>query len=79
MPNASRTTEATHEKPINTTGYHRKTCVFERNGSARYPRWVIYAYQTVATAYRVLEIRHGNTDRLSNSGSKKYCDGDGQV
>lgn len=34
---------------------------------------MIYAYHTVATAYRVLDTMHGNTIRFSNNGRRKYC------
>ena len=35
-PSTNKTIEHTSKKPMDTIGYHKKTCVFRKNGSAIY-------------------------------------------
>ena len=49
----------------------RKTSVCDKNGSARYPKCVIYQYQENAAAYKVLLTMRENKDFPSTSGNRK--------
>ena len=49
----------------------RKTSVCDKNGSARYPKCVMYQYQAKAAAYRVLLIMRENKDFPRTSGNRK--------
>mmetsp|Transcript_7877 Transcript_7877/g.17156 ORF Transcript_7877/g.17156 Transcript_7877/m.17156 type:complete len:210 (+) Transcript_7877:92-721(+) len=72
-PSSTSKTERTQRETMATVGYQRKTWVLPRKGRALYPRWVMYAYHMVATAYSALLSTQEKTERLSRMGSRKYC------
>jgi len=71
-PKSSMTTESAHKSAMPIVGYQRNFCVFPKNGSAVYPRYVMYEYHAEATAYRVLERMQLMKERPSSRGSKRY-------
>jgi hypothetical protein len=52
---------------------NKNISVWDRNGNARYPKWVIYQYQLNAIAYNVLAIINGIHPSPNVIGIEKNC------
>ena len=63
---------STYTSAIAATG-NRNTSVCDKNGSARYPKCVMYQYQAKPAAYKVLLTTREKNDFPSTSGNKKNC------
>jgi len=71
-PKISMTRERAHKRAMPIVGYQRNLCVFPKNGSAVYPRYVMYEYHAEATAYKELERMQLMKERPNSRGSKRY-------